>query len=89
VSEFLLRLLILTTMHTQLDSGPFNTLGFIVSGQRIGRCHTAEIKVYFIHVLTLFVFLQAKSQFKRRSTANNVEIHIPVPPDADSPKFKV
>lgn len=31
---------------------------------------------------------QAKSQFKRRSTANNVEIHIPVPNDADSPKFK-
>ncbi|MEQ2199486.1 AP-1 complex subunit mu-1, partial [Xenoophorus captivus] len=30
----------------------------------------------------------AKSQFKRRSTANNVEIHIPVPTDADSPKFK-
>lgn len=33
-------------------------------------------------------YLQAKSQFKRRSTANNVEIHIPVPNDADSPKFK-
>ena len=31
---------------------------------------------------------QAKSQFKRRSTANNVEIIIPVPADADSPKFK-
>lgn len=31
---------------------------------------------------------QAKSQFKRRSTANNVEIIIPVPSDADSPKFK-
>uniref|UniRef100_A0A8R1XZJ1 MHD domain-containing protein n=1 Tax=Onchocerca volvulus TaxID=6282 RepID=A0A8R1XZJ1_ONCVO len=30
----------------------------------------------------------AKSQFKRRSTANNVEISIPVPSDADSPKFK-
>ncbi|XP_013404182.1 AP-1 complex subunit mu-1-like, partial [Lingula anatina] len=30
----------------------------------------------------------AKSQFKRRSTANNVEIIIPVPADADSPKFK-
>ena len=27
-------------------------------------------------------------QFKRRSTANNVEIIVPVPPDADSPKFK-
>ncbi|CAD5115911.1 DgyrCDS4845 [Dimorphilus gyrociliatus] len=32
--------------------------------------------------------IKAKSQFKRRSTANNVEIVIPVPPDADSPKFK-
>ena len=31
---------------------------------------------------------QAKSQFKRRSTANNVEIVVPVPVDADSPKFK-
>lgn len=38
---------------------------------------------------TLFTFIQAKSQFKRRSTANNVEIQIPVPADADSPKFKV
>ncbi|XP_052777427.1 AP-1 complex subunit mu-1 isoform X1 [Mya arenaria] len=32
--------------------------------------------------------IKAKSQFKRRSTANNVEIVIPVPLDADSPKFK-
>uniref|UniRef100_A0A673KS07 AP-1 complex subunit mu-1-like n=1 Tax=Sinocyclocheilus rhinocerous TaxID=307959 RepID=A0A673KS07_9TELE len=32
--------------------------------------------------------IKAKSQFKRRSTANNVEIHIPVPTDADTPKFK-
>ena len=32
--------------------------------------------------------VKAKSQFKRRSTANNVEIMIPVPNDADSPKFK-
>lgn len=32
--------------------------------------------------------IKAKSQFKRRSTANNVEIVIPVPGDADSPKFK-
>jgi AP-1 complex subunit mu len=33
--------------------------------------------------------VQAKSNFKRRSTANNVEIIIPVPSDADSPTFKV
>ncbi|XP_062509216.1 AP-1 complex subunit mu-1-like [Corticium candelabrum] len=32
--------------------------------------------------------IKAKSQFKRRSTANNVEITIPVPSDADTPRFK-
>jgi AP-1 complex subunit mu len=32
--------------------------------------------------------IKAKSQYKRRSTANNVEITIPVPQDADSPTFK-
>ena len=32
---------------------------------------------------------QVKAQFKRRSTANNVEIYVPVPDDADSPKFRV
>jgi len=32
--------------------------------------------------------IKARSQFKQRSTANNVEIRIPVPEDADSPKFK-
>merc|ERR1711907_289374 len=32
--------------------------------------------------------IKAMSQFKQRSTANNVEILIPVPPDASSPSFK-
>jgi len=32
--------------------------------------------------------IKAKSNYKRRSTANNVEIIIPVPADADSPNFK-
>lgn len=32
--------------------------------------------------------LKAKAQFKRRSTANNVEISIPVPEDADTPRFR-
>lgn len=31
---------------------------------------------------------QARAQFKRRSTANNVEISVPVPEDADSPRFR-
>src|ERR1700679_4235123 len=33
--------------------------------------------------------VKCKAQFKRRSTANNVEIFVPVPDDADSPKFRV
>jgi len=32
--------------------------------------------------------VKCKAQFKRRSTANNVEIFVPVPDDADSPKFR-
>ena len=32
--------------------------------------------------------IKAKSQFKSRSIANNVEIVIPVPRDVDSPSFK-
>ena len=32
--------------------------------------------------------VKAKAQFKTKSNANNVEIYIPVPDDADSPKFK-
>merc|ERR1711957_266322 len=33
--------------------------------------------------------IKARSNFKRQSTANSVEIIIPVPADADSPKFKM
>jgi AP-1 complex subunit mu len=32
--------------------------------------------------------VKARSQFKSRSTANNVQISVPVPKDADTPKFK-
>jgi len=32
--------------------------------------------------------IKAKTNFKKRSTANNVEISIPVPSDADTPAFK-
>jgi len=32
--------------------------------------------------------IKARSQFKSRSVANNVEVIIPVPPDVDSPSFK-
>lgn len=36
----------------------------------------------------IYQTIQAKSQFKSRSIANNVEIIIPVPTDVDSPTFK-
>jgi AP-1 complex subunit mu len=34
------------------------------------------------------IIVKARAQFKKKSAANNVEIVIPVPEDADSPKFK-
>ncbi|CCH40900.1 AP-1 complex subunit mu [Wickerhamomyces ciferrii] len=34
------------------------------------------------------IHAKVKAQIKKKSTANNVEIHIPIPEDADSPKFK-
>ena len=44
-----------------------------------------------VHMKYVYVCMcvQAKGQFKRRSTANNVEIFIPVPADADTPRFRV
>lgn len=45
--------------------------------------------MYIIHIYDDYVcWEQAKSQFKSRSIANNVEIIIPVPNDVDSPTFK-
>jgi len=32
--------------------------------------------------------VKIRSQYKQRSVANNVKVIIPVPPDADSPKFR-
>ncbi|XP_061212532.1 AP-1 complex subunit mu-2 [Neopsephotus bourkii] len=34
------------------------------------------------------ILVKAKGQFKKQSVANGVEISVPVPSDADSPKFK-
>lgn len=33
--------------------------------------------------------VKVKANFARRSSANNVEIYVPVPEDADTPKFRV
>ncbi|XP_011884147.1 PREDICTED: AP-1 complex subunit mu-2 [Cercocebus atys] len=39
-------------------------------------------------LLTIHDFRWAKGQFKKQSVANGVEIAVPVPSDADSPRFK-
>lgn len=41
--------------------------------------HTGSRVEYLVKVI---------AQFRRRSTANNVEISVPVPDDANSPKFR-
>lgn len=41
-----------------------------------------------VNVVSYVLGLQAKGQFKKQSVANNVEVRVPVPSDADSPKFK-
>ncbi|PWA00767.1 hypothetical protein BB558_003204 [Smittium angustum] len=46
------------------------------------------IQVLETHRGRVEYMIKAKAQFKQRSTANNVEIIVPVPEDADSPKFK-
>lgn len=47
-------------------------------------CRTHELILPATH----FLPGQAKGQFKKQSVANGVEISVPVPSDADSPRFK-
>ena len=74
--------------HLFLDflDPPLECVTFLISST---QSHSANWAYQLGSSMILFCSPKAKSQFKRRSTANNVEIHIPVPPDADSPKFKV
>uniref|UniRef100_A0A673HG60 AP-1 complex subunit mu-2-like n=1 Tax=Sinocyclocheilus rhinocerous TaxID=307959 RepID=A0A673HG60_9TELE len=51
------------------------------------RVEIMYMKTDLIQSLSFSLF-QAKGQFKKQSVANNVEIRVPVPSDADSPKFK-
>lgn len=67
----------------------FGLFWFVLVPEAPGRDVSPSLPPIIVKLDSLvFLASQAKSQFKRRSTANNVEIHIPVPTDADSPKFK-
>lgn len=58
------------------------------AGGRFVATETAERLLLCAAVIASAAVEQAKSQFKSRSIANNVEIIIPVPNDVDSPTFK-
>lgn len=47
-----------------------------------------DVKIQVHSKSRIEIHCRAKAQIKKKSTANNVEILIPIPDDADSPKFK-
>ncbi|KAL3959215.1 hypothetical protein ACCO45_007377 [Purpureocillium lilacinum] len=59
------------------------TISFIPPGRRV-RAHVLPPQ----HPGQAPHLGRARAQFKRRSTANNVEIIVPVPDDADTPRFR-
>ncbi|XP_031514919.1 AP-1 complex subunit mu-2 [Papio anubis] len=58
-----------------------NANGSVLLSEIVG---TIKLKVF----LSGMPELEAKGQFKKQSVANGVEIAVPVPSDADSPRFK-
>ena len=67
--------------------GEFELMSYRLSAQVKPLIWVESIVERHAHSRIEFM-VKAKSQFKRRSTANNVEIIVPVPADVDSPKFK-
>ncbi|XP_039370052.1 AP-1 complex subunit mu-2 [Mauremys reevesii] len=63
------------------------------STRLLGRTHVKPL-IWIESVIEKFshsrveIMVKAKGQFKKQSVANSVEISVPVPSDADSPKFK-
>lgn len=47
-----------------------------------------DIKIHIHSKSRIEIHCRAKAQIKKKTIANNVEILIPIPEDADSPKFK-
>ena len=68
--------------------GEFELMSYRVNTQ-VKPLISCESVIEYYSSSRVEYLIKAKSQFKRRSTANNVEIIVPVPVDADTPKFKV
>lgn len=68
--------------------GKFDLLTYRVSNLASRPLFLVDATVAVKSRSRAIVNVTVKSQFRKRSTASFVEISIPVPPDADSPKFK-
>lgn len=67
--------------------GDFELMSYRLSTQVKPLIWIESVIEKFTHS-RLEIMVKAKGQFKKQSVANNVEISVPVPSDADSPKFK-
>lgn len=76
-----------TIMFTPPD-GKFDLLTYRVSNVSARPLFQIDATVDLKSHSRAIINVTAKSQFRKRSTASMVEISIPVPRDADSPRFK-
>ncbi|KAJ1506783.1 AP-1 complex subunit mu-1 [Coelomomyces lativittatus] len=67
--------------------GDFELMSYRL-GTQVKPLISCEVVVENYSDTRIEYMVKAKANFKRRSSANNVEILIPVPEDADTPKFK-
>lgn len=68
--------------------GKFDLLTYRVSNVSLRPLFAIDATVDLKSSSRAIINVTAKSQFRKRSTATSVEIQIPVPRDADSPRFK-
>ncbi|EEB88755.1 hypothetical protein MPER_13235 [Moniliophthora perniciosa FA553] len=79
MSYRMLKLQLITFSTLNTFSRSINTGQTFYMGRAAVESHKGSRVEYMVKVI---------AQFKRRSQANNVEIYVPVPDDADSPKFR-
>ncbi|ANB11281.1 Apm1p [Sugiyamaella lignohabitans] len=68
--------------------GKFELMSYRVKEFKAKPLFLAETKIDIRSRSRVLVSVKLKSQYRKRSAAENVEVIIPVPPDADSPRFK-
>ncbi|KAJ7381548.1 AP-1 complex subunit mu-1, partial [Desmophyllum pertusum] len=74
----------LKTVRDKAEGMPGATVTYVLAPV----CSVTVQNLRMTRTISLHSSRWQRANSERRSTANNVEIHIPVPPDADTPKFK-